>query len=179
MFNMQPLTLVWRIEMLLSRSWPLGIRSMDCMGPSWDKTSQWLLVFSFCKNSRSWCGDTGIQTVVDALKTMPGGTPELPELFHVISFVLSTSCTTSHSSTVEQMPEQKPRVIRCASFTIFFLPAGDNAGKATDILIQATLVVSSNHVEAGMCRSYTWMITGGGRRQHDGRKEFALPLEIG
>lgn len=121
-----PLTLDRIRDMLLPRSRPLAIWSICCMGLLLDKTSHWDLVCSFRRKLKRRCCDTGIQTVVAALNTTPGGSPGLPMLFRIINLTSSVlpAWTISHLWTVPHTPAQKLRVMRCARLARLILPLG-------------------------------------------------------
>lgn len=137
------ITLERRRETQLPWSWPLAIWAISCMGPPLDKMSHSLLRRSFRRKSNSLWGDTGSQTEVAALSTMPGGSPGLSTLFRVITLTSSSTFSAFnlfHLWTVDaHTPAQKLPVIRCASFNMLRLPLADIATK-----INVTISVSVN-----------------------------------
>ncbi|WVY97945.1 hypothetical protein V8G54_030096 [Vigna mungo] len=68
---------------------PLAICTISCIGPPLDKMSHSLLSRSSRRKSNTLCRDTGIQTEVAALSTIPGGSPGSSTFFLVITFMSS------------------------------------------------------------------------------------------
>ena len=105
---------------------PLGIWIISCNIPPLDKMSQWLLDCSSLKKSNNLCRETGSQTEVAALNTIPSGSPGSLILFRV---KILTSSLTFPATRLPQLckeeaqtPEQKLSTIRRANFNMLFLP---------------------------------------------------------
>lgn len=119
-------TLARRRETQLPGSWPLAMWAISCMGPPLESMSHSLLSRSSRRKSKSLCGETGSQTEVAALRTIPGGSPGSSRLSRVITRTSSSTFlafSLFHLCTVDaHTPAQKLSVIRCASFSMLLRP---------------------------------------------------------
>jgi len=144
--KIREVTLARRRETQLPWSWPLAMWAISCIGPPLESMSHSLLSRSLRRKSKSLCGETGSQTEVAALKTMPGGSPGSSTLFRVITLTSSSTFpafSLFHLCTVEaQTPAQKLSVILCASFNMLRRPL---VVIATQTLYMSTKVVLASY----------------------------------
>ncbi|RDX99927.1 hypothetical protein CR513_16953, partial [Mucuna pruriens] len=128
-------TLARRRETQLPWSWPLAMWAISCMGPPLESMSHSLRSRSSRRKSKSLWGETGSQTEVAALSTIPGGSPGSSTLFRVITLTSSSTFpafSLFHLCTVDaHTPAQKLFVMRCASFSMLRLPPAVIAATST------------------------------------------------